>query len=181
MNDITYDVAIVGAGPAGSTAAKFLSEKGLKVILIEKHKFPRDKSCGGGLSNRVLVEFDYINNERFIESYSYCGIAHSPTLKNKIEVHEKNPIIASVLREKFDYELVKLAKENGTYLLEGKSVRDFEILKDEVKIILDNKAIINSKVLIGADGVWSLIAKKTGLRPSQIDYGVCTQKEFEVD
>jgi flavin-dependent dehydrogenase len=38
-----YDVTIVGAGPAGSTTAKFLSEKGFKTLLIDKEKFPRDK------------------------------------------------------------------------------------------------------------------------------------------
>ena len=44
-----YDVVVVGAGPAGSTAAKFLSEESLKVLLIDKDKFPREKPCGGGL------------------------------------------------------------------------------------------------------------------------------------
>ena len=54
------DVIIVGAGPAGSTAAKFLSEKGVNVLLLDKKKFPRDKSCGGGIPLRVLDRFKYI-------------------------------------------------------------------------------------------------------------------------
>ena len=40
-----YDVIIIGAGPSGSTAAKILAEKGYKVLLIEKFKMPRYKSC----------------------------------------------------------------------------------------------------------------------------------------
>ena len=39
-----YDITVVGAGPAGSTAAKFLSEKGFKVLMIDKEKFPREKN-----------------------------------------------------------------------------------------------------------------------------------------
>jgi len=75
-----FDVVIVGAGPAGSTAARMLSKKGFKVILIEKEKFPRDKPCGGGLTKKVLEEFNFVNNPSIIESYSYGGILHSPSL-----------------------------------------------------------------------------------------------------
>jgi geranylgeranyl reductase family protein len=50
----TYDIAIVGAGPAGSTAAYFLAKGGLKVALIDKAAFPRDKTCGDGVSPRAL-------------------------------------------------------------------------------------------------------------------------------
>ena len=71
---IEKDVCIIGAGPAGSTAAKFLSEKGLRVILIDKDKFPRDKPCGGGLAVRALKRFNYIEDENLIESISYGGI-----------------------------------------------------------------------------------------------------------
>ena len=46
----TYDVAIVGAGPAGSTAAYRLANAGARVLLLDKATFPRDKSCGGGVT-----------------------------------------------------------------------------------------------------------------------------------
>jgi len=62
-----YDVIIVGAGPAGSTTAKFLAEKGFKTLLLDKEKFPREKPCGGGLPIRVLKRFPYINNDAIIE------------------------------------------------------------------------------------------------------------------
>ena len=69
--NIKYNVIIVGAGPAGSTAAKFLSEKGYKILLLDKKKFPRDKPCAGGLTLRVLNRFPYLKEFDFIESYSY--------------------------------------------------------------------------------------------------------------
>ncbi len=50
MNNSTnpYDVIVVGAGPAGSSAAAILGEKGHKVLLMDKESFPRDKTCGDG-------------------------------------------------------------------------------------------------------------------------------------
>ena len=60
-----YDVIICGSGVAGSTAAYFLSETGLKVLVIEKEKLPRYKTCGGGVVFRAakLLPFD-INSKR---------------------------------------------------------------------------------------------------------------------
>ena len=49
-----YDVIVVGAGPAGSTAAKVLADKGLHVLLVERHKLPRYKSCSGVLIQKTM-------------------------------------------------------------------------------------------------------------------------------
>jgi len=48
-----YDVIIVGAGPAGSSLAYLLQRKGVKVLLLDKCQFPRDKPCGGGITYRA--------------------------------------------------------------------------------------------------------------------------------
>src|SRR5260370_38629725 len=48
-----YDVAIVGAGPAGSTAAFRLARAGASVLLVDRATFPRDKPCGGGVTGRA--------------------------------------------------------------------------------------------------------------------------------
>lgn len=50
----SFDVAIIGAGPAGSSAAYFLARDGVKVLLLDKSTFPRDKTCGDGLVPRAL-------------------------------------------------------------------------------------------------------------------------------
>ena len=110
-----YEVVVVGAGPAGSTAAKFLSEKGVKVLLVDKSKFPRDKPCGGGLPARVLKRFEYIKD--LIDSYSYGSYAYSPSLKFKMEFQQNDPFVAMILRNKFDYGLVKLALIAELFLL----------------------------------------------------------------
>jgi len=57
MNEM-HDVAIVGAGPGGSAAAYFLAKHGLDVLLLDKSEFPRDKTCGDGLSHHAVRVLD---------------------------------------------------------------------------------------------------------------------------
>src|SRR5881628_610676 len=54
----TYDAVVAGAGPAGSTAARLLAERGASVLLLDKHRFPRDKPCGGGVTLRAAAVQD---------------------------------------------------------------------------------------------------------------------------
>ena len=49
-----YDVAVIGAGPAGSVTAIHLARGGASVLLLDKARFPRDKPCGGGLTLRAV-------------------------------------------------------------------------------------------------------------------------------
>ena len=53
-----YDVIIVGAGPAGSTAARESALRGLSVLMVDKAEFPRDKPCGGAVTARCADLFD---------------------------------------------------------------------------------------------------------------------------
>ena len=104
-----FDVTVVGAGPAGSTTAKFLAEKGVKVLLIDKDRFPRDKPCGGGIPLRTLKRFRYLKEEDdLIDSYSYGGYAYSPSLKYRVELQKNEPPLAMVIRKKFDHGFIVL-------------------------------------------------------------------------
>ena len=132
-----YEVVIVGAGPAGSTTAKYLSERGISVALIDKDKFPRTKACGGGVPVRLLKDFSYI--EDLIDSYSYTGWVYSSSSKSKVQLQRKNPTIAMVVREKFDHDLVKLAVARGTTFVDGKTVADIAISKDKTTVFLDDR------------------------------------------
>jgi len=156
-----YDVVVVGAGPAGSTAAKCLAEKGLKVLLIDRNTFPRDKPCGGGLTTRVLKQFPYVID--LLDSISYGSITYTTSLEKKLKLIRDKPLIATVLRDKFDHGLVKIAiKKGATFQTEKKAV-DIKISKNGVKVILDNGKEIESELVVGCDGINSVIAKKANL------------------
>jgi geranylgeranyl reductase family protein len=176
-----YDVTIVGAGPAGSTTAKFLAEKGFKTLLLDKEKFPREKPCGGGLPIRVLQRFPYVVNDNIIEAYSSSGTIFSPSLQHQIEISKNTPIIAMVLRKKFDFELVKFAIEAGAIFQEATHASAVRISNDTAQVILDQGRRIDSEIIVGADGVNSSIARNIGLRASRTEKGICIFQEFDVD
>lgn len=175
-----YDVIIVGAGPAGSTSAKFLGEKGLNVLLLDKQKFPRDKACGGGIPVKIFERFNYIRDYDLVESYTYGGYAHSPSLKYKVKVVGDKPYVAMVLRKKFDNGLVKIALENGVKFYDNKKIVDVKIFEDNVKIVTNKNEIFNSKCIIGADGVWSIVGNKTGLIKKHRRIGICVYDEYKI-
>ncbi len=158
---MNYDVIVVGAGPAGSTAAKNLAEKGIKVLLLDKAKFPRDKPCGGGLPTRVKKRFPYI--EPFIDSVSYGTTMYSSSLRYKCDLLREKPFVDMVLRKDFDYGLMSLAQKAGATFLGGKSVIDVVVQKEKVSVMLEDGQTIETQMVIGSDGMHSVVAEKTNL------------------
>jgi len=173
-----FDAVVVGAGPSGSTTAKNLASKGIKVLLVDKEKFPRKKPCGGGLPLRTLERFPFIKDMNVIESYSYGGYVHSPSLKNTIEIKKQEPVIAMVQRDKFDQSLVDLAVDRGTLFMDNKVVKDIDIKLYNARVsFLDGTSVITDLV-IGADGFRSIVANKTGLSRNKPFFGICILEEF---
>ena len=169
-----YDVIVVGAGPAGSTAAKNLAEKGIKVLLVDK-KFPRNKSCGGGLPTRVWKRFPYVID--YIDSISYGSITYSSSLKYKLKIERNKPLITTVLREDFDKKLVNLAILKGVKFIENKTVTNIQNLKNKSVITFNDGKKIESQLVIGADGINSIIAEKLHLSNKNDTKCICMMQE----
>ena len=62
-----YDLIVVGAGPAGSSAARVAAQQGLNTLLVEKEKLRRHKLCGGGLTSKVPRLLDFKLPEALVE------------------------------------------------------------------------------------------------------------------
>ena len=78
----TFDVAIVGAGPAGSTAAYRLARSRARVLLLDKTRFPRDKPCGGGLTMRAVRQLPF-SVEPVVEdriTRMHCRLRYGPKI-----------------------------------------------------------------------------------------------------
>jgi len=176
---MSYDVVVVGAGPAGATAAKFLADQGATVLLVDKHVFPRDKPCGGMLTLRTLKRFPYISKE-LISSYSFGGNIYSSSLKHRVVVYKDESIAAFINRKNFDDALTRLAQRSGATFRDGVSAIDVHRAKGKAVVTFDTGESVESQFVIGADGVWSVVAKKAGLGQHYPHVGRCLFQEVHV-
>lgn len=154
MND--YDVAVIGAGPVGSTFARYASEKGLKVALFEKKKeIGVPLQCAGLLGNKIK-EVNILPEEVILnEIYGACLYSPSNTM---ISMRKKNEPLAYVLdRVAYDKFLAQLAVDKGVELFLNHRVNDVDTKNGE--IFFENKKI-SAKVIVGADGYSSIVSKK---------------------
>jgi geranylgeranyl reductase family protein len=170
-NPKSYDVIIVGAGPAGCACALTLRNAGLQVAVLDKHTFPRDKVCGDAIPGRAIKSLHAID-PGFKEALSVFT-EKLPTKRtacyfNGKELHFSWSLEAyTATRMSFDNFLFTLVKQQtGFDTLENTEVND--IIRTEQGFSL---AIRNSDrrfqctMLIGADGTNGLSAKKlTGLQ-----------------
>jgi geranylgeranyl reductase family protein len=174
-------IAVVGAGPAGSTAAKFLAEHDIHVELFDKDVFPRNKPCGGGIPIWTLERFPYLKKLSSIECYSYGGKIHSPMMDYSVEIIKDKPALAMVHRQRFDHDLVKLAEQAGAILHEDTRITDVEITDKKITLQTKKAKSIPFDLVIGADGFTSVIGKKTGLSKQQETICVCIVEEFPMN
>jgi len=162
-----YDVIVVGAGPGGSTTARFCAQAGLKTLLIEKEWLPRYKPCGGCLSIKTahLLGFDLspvLENTIYGVHFTYC-------LKDHFTIRSEQPIAFLVMRDCFDQFLVKKALEMGAEILEGERVERVEEKGQQVEVELARGEKLRCEHLIGADGPESIVAKSLSLLPPKDD------------
>lgn len=160
-----YDVAIIGAGPAGAYCGKDLAEKGIKVLVVDKEKFPRHKTCGGLISSKALklIQDDcfdnYLNN---IKSNPVNKIVL--TCGQKETELEKNQVLGMVVRRKdFDDALINMAMDKGADFVDRCEYKYHRDLKNSYEIHT-TRGIFYSDYLIGADGVFSNVAQVSKLR-----------------
>ena len=116
-----YDVIVVGAGPAGCTAAKALAEKGYKVLLVEKFKMPRYKSCSGILIKKSMELVKTYFGEDVPES-AMCSPTENRGMiftddRGKEYRFEQEGL--NIWRSHFDGWLAKKAEESGTEVRDG--------------------------------------------------------------
>jgi geranylgeranyl reductase family protein len=161
---LEYDVIVVGAGPTGSTAARFCAREGLRTLLIEKDRLPRYKPCGGCLSPRVLGEFDF-DIGGVIESTVHEA-KFTFRLGEPFSIWCEDPIGYLVMRESFDHLLWRKAQEGGADLYEGRRVSGFHQDEEGVDVFITGGESIRCRYLVGADGARSIVAQslRGGLR-----------------
>tara|TARA_B100001559_G_scaffold319306_1_gene328376 strand:+ start:1441 stop:2766 length:1326 start_codon:yes stop_codon:yes gene_type:complete len=174
-NEMKFDVIVVGGGPAGSAAACYAADEGLKVLLLEKDNYPRDKVCGdavGGKALKHLEELKILDTLEKSPHFIFDSVIFSNTKEEKVKVEIKDSEAKGYVypRLNFDWIMFNEAKsrvENkGGFVIQNFRVNSLLIDdKDNERIIgIKGKNEIGEKefyapITIGAGGVNCPVAK----------------------
>lgn len=165
------DVAVVGAGPAGSTAAYRLASAGAKVLLLDRQRFPRDKPCGGGLTMRATKVLPVDVSPVVEDVIDRVNLRMGETDRTASH-HYENPIAWMTQRSRLDHFLAERAAEAGADFQDGVRVRDIEVDGDAGGVVvLDGTRRVRASVIIGADGVNGVSARALGIATNRV-FGV---------
>jgi geranylgeranyl reductase family protein len=159
-NGMRYDAIVVGAGPAGSTAAREAASRGLSVLLLDKASFPRDKPCGGGVcvATADLLPFDL---SPVVERTVYA-VEISLRQGQSFTRRSPAPLIYLTQRRRLDAFLVAKAVAAGATLGEGTAIREVERHPDHVVVRAGAESFVG-RTLVGADGANGRTAKLAGI------------------
>ena len=158
---MTYDVIVVGSGPAGSSAAWGLAQAGLSVAVVEKAGLPRYKTCGGGIIGRA---FRYLPTDvrHVLEQDCLTAELHIPSLNLFFTTHRSTPIVSMTMRDQFDYALLSAAQAAGAVVHQHCAVEAVSVQKEVVEIATE-RGVMNARFVVAADGALSTVARKMGM------------------
>lgn len=184
MTNQTYDVAVVGAGPGGSAAATYLSLAGLKTVLLDKAEFPRDKTCGDGLSPRALAVLKDMGLLAKIEQVGY-RITHmglsAPSgdgFSEPIPQLREAPAYATIVpRLTLDNMIREQAEKSGA---EFRRAQVKTVERDNGHVtIRTNTDTVQAQMVIIATGASTALLEQTGILKDYPPPAVAARAYFE--
>lgn len=156
---VDFDLVVVGAGPVGGYVAGAVAEKGYRVALVEEHREVGEPvQCGGLITPRV---FDLVPGKETIVNEVHGAEIFSPSGRSmSIDAHRTEAVVVD--RAKFDQAIVKHALKRGARSLLGAKALAGNHTDEGVEVVVDRdgkQERITAKLLVGADGVQSVVAK----------------------
>ena len=168
----SFDVVIVGAGPAGSSCAMKLANSGLRVALLDKATFPRDKTCGDALSVDVINQLEMLSPnlpvafEKMQDKIASYGVKIFSPDHNHVDIpfiykgNKSHGYIST--RLSFDDLLFSEAKQTiNVTVFENCTVSKVAVNADKTNI-QTSQGIFEAPIVVGADGAHSIVSKFLG-------------------
>ena len=176
-----FDVAVIGAGPAGSMAAKYAAKAGASTILLEEHPavgWP--VQCAGLLGREALAESE-LPAGSFIRRGMFGASVFSPG-GARLDFKAKERRAWVVDRRLFDRALVNQAMQEGASLRLCSRVRGIKMDSERRILVLSDDSEISARVVISAEGVSAILARRAGIAPPQtILSGAQVEAAFAVE
>ena len=165
-----WDVAVVGGGPAGLTAALAAAAAGARTLVIERAEHPRYKTCGGGLIGTSLaVAARHVQVPARDQIHAITAALNG---RREFTRRAEEPLLSMVSREEFDDALRKAAVEAGVTMRQRATVRGIGEEDGLACARLADGTSVRARVLIGADGSSGVSSRYVGVRFQQVDLGL---------
>ncbi|HSM80980.1 MAG TPA: geranylgeranyl reductase family protein [Nodosilinea sp.] len=170
-----YDCIIVGAGPAGATAAYHLSKAGHRVLLLDAASLPRYKPCGGGVSPQIAEWFDFDFSPAI--SIKVRRVRYTFNLADPIDTElPAEKALWMVRRDIFDHFIVQQAQKQGATLWDGTKARGIENQGEHWQVDT-SRGPVQGRFLIAADGARGAMAKWLGFTKRKYQLGAALEAE----
>ncbi|MCU1377043.1 MAG: putative oxidoreductase [Acidimicrobiales bacterium] len=161
------DIAVVGAGPAGTAAAITLARAGREVLLVDKATFPRDKCCGDGLTTGALRILERLGlDASSVPSWTPVDdvVVRSPSGREVVFPLPRGQgrFAAVARRTDLDAALVDLARAAGVKVADGHGCDGARPGTDRITLDVAGIGEVAARYAIGADGMWSPLRKSIG-------------------
>jgi geranylgeranyl reductase family protein len=162
-----YDVAIIGAGPAGSTAAAKLAAAGVRVALVDQAVFPRDKTCGDGVSGKGLAILTRLGLSTWIEQFLRPRELRlrgpdGESLDGRAIDGDATCYGRLIPRRLLDDKLVRVATGAGAELVENTRVETIETSNGSLRLVTSDSGL-EARLAILCDGSHAWVTRRLGL------------------
>jgi menaquinone-9 beta-reductase len=181
-----YDIAVIGAGPAGTLAAGFCAAGGMRTVLIDRERFPREKVCGDCLNPAAWPLLERFGVEERVRALTHAALREvefiSPenrSMMYPLPQHQRGEI--GIRRGLLDTLLLERAGELGAEILLGEAVIKASETRSDLWTIHTATSSIETRHVIAADGRNSTIARSLGLLPSAGRDRVAFQTHMRMD
>ncbi|WBB80768.1 geranylgeranyl reductase family protein [Micromonospora sp. WMMD882] len=167
---IVWDCVVIGAGPAGLSAAHAAARAGARTLVVERTAHPRYKTCGGGLVGASLAAVD---GRIDVPAHDRVDrVTFTRDGRREFTRRHPTPLVTMVRREEFDLALRQAATDAGAQVRERAPARAVEQDPDGVRVRLADGETVTARYAVGADGSSGVTARHVGVGYRQVDLGL---------